>query len=124
MWDDFKYYQFHKLYNRLVYRQLHTERSNEMLMEIENFIKAVKGMKYNISPRKLIRNKEDNSKKQGFFCSELVAAAYKSIGLLPEKPPASKYWPGDFSEKKKIQLLKGARCGEELIIDFDLDSRD
>lgn len=34
---------------------------------------------------------------QGFFCSELIAAAYKKLGLLPKDRPACKYWPGNFS---------------------------
>ncbi len=36
-------------------------------------------------------------KDQGYFCSELIAAVYKKLGLLPKDRAASKYWPGNFS---------------------------
>lgn len=29
-----------------------------------------------------------------FFCSELVAAAYKVLGILPNEVAASQYYPG------------------------------
>jgi hypothetical protein len=31
--------------------------------------------------------------EEGFFCSELVAAAYQALGMLPEERPPSTYWP-------------------------------
>jgi len=31
-----------------------------------------------------------------FFCSELVAACYKKIGLLPKDISAARYLPGKF----------------------------
>ena len=34
---------------------------------------------------------KDPKNKTGFFCSELVATAYKAIGILPNFPPANKY---------------------------------
>jgi hypothetical protein len=55
----------------------------------------------------------------GYFCSELVAAFYKRLGLLPESVSASKYWPGSFSQKSKLCLLNGA-LGPEMIVDFNL----
>lgn len=39
--------------------------------------------------------------KKGFFCSELIAAAYKKQGLLDPVKAASKYWPGDFEPSSK-----------------------
>ena len=55
------------------------------------------------------------NKDKSFFCSELVAAAYKRIGLLDPYKAASTYWPGDFSQedkKKEIKLLNGAYLGD------------
>lgn len=34
---------------------------------------------------------------RGYFCSELVAKAFKSIGLLDPKKSSCRYWPVDFS---------------------------
>ena len=42
-------------------------------------------------------NPKKNTKKEansGFFCSELVAAAYKELGLLDPHVSAAQYWPG------------------------------
>lgn len=59
------------------------------------------------------RNSEDLS---SIFCSELVAEAYQRLGLLDNKKPSNEYTPADFSEKKKLVLLKGASLGEETLI--------
>ena len=34
---------------------------------------------------------------KGFFCSELIAAAYKLVGLLDQKKAASRYLPGNIT---------------------------
>jgi len=120
-WDDFVSYDWHNLYSRLVYKKLNVERTESMLLALENFISSVKGMKYTISAKKLIRNKPDKlpSDKKGYFCSELIAAAYKEMGLLPEHPPASKYYPGHFADFS-LPLQKNAMLLEGLLIDFDI----
>lgn len=59
-------------------------------------------------------NKEDLS---SIFCSELVAEAYQTLGLLDENIASSDYVPADFSEnsKKPLKLLKG-KLGPEILI--------
>jgi len=50
-----------------------------------------------------------------------VANAFKKVGLLPSDIAAAQYWPGSFSNEnktKEVQLLKGAKLGEELIVEF------
>ncbi len=62
------------------------------------------------------KNQEDLS---SLFCSELVAEAYQRMGLLAEVPdgePSNEYTPIDFSEKKKLPLLKGATLGPEIVV--------
>ena len=54
---------------------------------------------------------------QGFFCSELVGDAWKTLGVLPSEHPASGYWPVDFGASQKLPLHE-ASLGEELSIDF------
>ena len=82
---------------------------------------TVKGMNYRLSPSKLMSNKHDKDPgdKKGFFCSELIATAYKILGLLPDDKPSSKYWPGDFDDGK-LELLPPAKVENGLVIDFDL----
>ena len=38
----------------------------------------------------------ESSKQDGFFCSELVAAALKRMGLLNRRMANSYYWPGSY----------------------------
>ena len=55
----------------------------------------------------------EQGETNGYFCSELMAAAFKHLGLLPTDPsnpfylPASRYYPLDFSEKGELKLEKG-----------------
>ena len=62
-------------------------------------------------------NKEDLS---GVFCSELVAEAYKCLGLLPQEIPSNEYTPADFSSsKERLKLLSGYSLGEEIPVEYD-----
>ena len=54
---------------------------------------------------------EDDTR--GYFCSELIAKAYKSIGLLDRIKSSCRYWPVDFSEKGEMKICKGAYLGPE-----------
>jgi len=44
------------------------------------------------------------------------------MGLLKKNLPPSDYWPRSFSSKKNtvLKLEKGARFGDEQLIDFNL----
>ncbi|OMJ90100.1 hypothetical protein SteCoe_7587 [Stentor coeruleus] len=121
-WDDFTLNQWEKLYSKLVYRRLDFDRSERALKGLEEFIYSVEGKKYKITARTLMssRKDEDPKKKKGFFCSELVAMAYKMMYILPDNPPASKYWPGDFADSKNLKLINGACLQPGMLIDFDI----
>ena len=61
------------------------------------------------------------------FCSELVAGAYKRMGLLPAARSANDYLPRDFAEHpprgaRAAQLEPGARWGHEVHVVFAADS--
>ena len=61
------------------------------------------------------------------FCSELVAGAYKRMGLLPAARSANDYLPRDFAEHpprgaRAAQLEAGARWGHEVHVVFAADS--
>ncbi len=55
------------------------------------------------------------------FCSELVAEAYQRMGLLDGELPSNEYVPKDFSEARKLQLLKGAFLGPEIVLEKTID---
>jgi hypothetical protein len=74
-----------------------------------------------VTPAKLwSKHKPDKyTEKSTFFCSELVAASYKRLGLLPAKVSASQYWPGAFAADRKLKLID-AKLGGEYMIDFNI----
>ena len=59
--------------------------------------------------KKLFRKKSETFDIEGgksfenrtFFCSELVAAAYKVLGILPGELAASQYYPGFYIKSLK-----------------------
>lgn len=85
------------------------------------------GNKYGLNPLKLMRRTSEvyddplaNLEKREFFCSELVACAYKYLNILPKKKACTKYWPGSFSKEKHLQLFGKCRLEEQYLIDFSL----
>lgn len=44
-------------------------------------------------------SEEQEEEDDGFFCSELVAAAYQALGMLPEGKPASSFWPSTLARE-------------------------
>jgi hypothetical protein len=59
------------------------------MQKLEKFIRTVIGMKYQLNASKILRKKCENDAEniredKSYFCSELVASAYKALGLLPK----------------------------------------
>lgn len=52
-----------------------------------------------------------NEDERGYFCSELVAKAYKGANLVEERKSCGRYWPVHFTTKKSVLLEKGAWLG-------------
>jgi hypothetical protein len=48
------------------------------------------------------------------YCAEVVAATYQAMGLLGGERPTNYYDPGSFWSGDELQLLQGARLGEEI----------
>lgn len=77
-------------YEHVVYRQLEVERTEELLDNMEAFIKKVLGNKYKINFKNVLLARQSTMPGQGpadienrkFFCSELVAKCYKELGIL------------------------------------------
>jgi hypothetical protein len=103
-------------------RHLSVTRTPAMKAALAELRQEFRGRAYERGEMELIKaaydgefgeNREDLS---SLFCSELVAAAYGSMGLLPAKPAANEYTPRDFSAKAKraLPLSGGARLGPEV----------
>jgi hypothetical protein len=93
------------------------------MQRLEDFIKTVIGMKYKLNPTKIFRKKYENDcdnikGDKSYFCSELVASAYKCLGILPKDISASQYWPGTFAGKGGLKLMEEAYLEDELLLEF------
>lgn len=120
-WDYFVKMNWHLMYLGLVYRSLETVRTDDMIKNLENFVMKVDGKKFGIGPGKFIgkQNEVEPGEENTFFCSELVASAYKAMGVFPSDLKSSTIWPADFMDAKKLPLVN-ATLGPEMMIDFDL----
>lgn len=118
IYDWKQYITYFNLYEQVTLRKLHYIRKPEAQNTLLQFVKKQLGKKYQLSAIKLLQfesdfNWETVKEDRGYFCSELIAKALKSIGLLDEKKSSGRYWPVDFSEKSGVQLKKGAKLGSE-----------
>jgi hypothetical protein len=48
------------------------------------------------------------------YCAEVVAATYQAMGLLGDDRPTNYFDPGSFWSGDELQLLAGARLGDEI----------
>jgi hypothetical protein len=102
-------------------RHLTVHRTPEMLAALHSFRREVIGRPYEQNGLELLRSAYegpfgDNMEElSSVFCSELVAATYQRIGLLPRHPPSNEYTPADFAADAELVLLRGALGPERLI---------
>lgn len=81
-----------QFYKRVVHRHVEFDRQNEKVDQLEQFLKESLGKKYGLNMNKLSRKKTVIKKQNAniidddrdFFCSELVAKAFKVLGILED----------------------------------------
>lgn len=117
-WEEFIEKQWHLLYDHLVYRKLTVKDPEALENTVKKFISESMGKKFNASIKKILGKKETNE-NEGYFCSELVASAYKKAGLLPSDVSSSNYWPGNFAGERPLFLIN-ASLGPLIRINFDI----
>jgi len=129
-WSELKQYK-NQLYSKIVWRKLHCERNEDFWEILGTFVNAVEDMEYKITlgklftrnsemPRKSELLNEDRivDKNRTFFCSELIAKAFKTLGIFISSRSWTTIYPKHFSSKKKLDLTN-AMLGEELMIIFN-----
>eukprot|EP00826_Nyctotherus_ovalis_P010845 TRINITY_DN12834_c0_g2_i10.p2 TRINITY_DN12834_c0_g2~~TRINITY_DN12834_c0_g2_i10.p2 ORF type:complete len:146 (+),score=35.79 TRINITY_DN12834_c0_g2_i10:989-1426(+) len=108
----------------VVYRKLMYKLDEEAQGKFKRRLIEIIGKKYHLNMWNLWRkySVRDSIKQipkdKGYFCSELVAALYKFLEILPPEICSSHYWPGSFSTETELKLINGARLGPECIIEF------
>ena len=93
---------------KIAVRQL---KANIDVMIVDEFVVETLGKPYEMHLLELMgsawdgwltgHNKQDETY---FFCSELVAALYQRLGLLPSEPPSNEYTPEDFRQGGKVDF--------------------
>jgi len=107
---------------KIVYRSLRTVRDKAFHSNVDQFLEKVIGSGYGFSVVRYVRTKKDRqpSQKGKFFCSELVAALYKYIGIISSEAKCHLYMPGDFADKSQSSnrrlKLQSAILDEEVAV--------
>lgn len=126
-----------KFYDKVVFRHINFDRGDTMVDNLEKFLSQAVGHKYGLNANKLTRAKtikvadmglDENGEKRliaadrTFFCSELVAKAFKILGILEDDNTSSaKFYPSHFSTKYDsfLKLTKGTALEPELMVIMD-----
>jgi len=87
-------------------RRLHVNRDDTLLDGLEEYLQMVVGNSYEIRLRHVLFSRLSKVSKgledRKFFCSELIAKAYKLMGLIKSDISSSNFFPCDFSSKKDL----------------------
>jgi len=124
-WEDFIKEKWYSQYKSMALRKLHIPNKKlrkDVVINIVNFVKEVVNCEYSWTPLKMMRRQSTNDmalKDRSYFCSELVAKAYKLSGILRDNCSSGSYTPAMFEEKFDLHLLKGARLLKEQAIDMN-----
>lgn len=124
-----------KFYEKLVYRHIKFDRGDKMVNNLEKFLSEAVGLKYGLGGNKLLKTKttkfEENDTEDGnkliaedrtFFCSELVAKAFKLLGVIEDDDiSCSQFYPHHFSSKGDalLKLTSGTVVEPEMQIIVD-----
>ena len=103
-------------------RLLDWKRDPDRLAYLDQFRKQAQGRPYELHILELVLaaiagNRTEDA--QSLFCSELAAASYQALNLLPDDPLADNYRPCDFStEQTRLarRLTAGATLGPEILL--------
>ena len=91
-------------FSKIVYRRLKVERTDELRDLMDDFVAEVEGRPYSLSVKDMLMRRETTDRasviqqNRGFFCSELVAKAYKYMKIMePTNDACSNFKPVHFS---------------------------
>lgn len=97
-----------EFYEKVVFRHIDFDRNDKMVDNLELFLKEAIGLKYGLGGNKLFRRSTQKRKcsndrklideERTFFCSELVAKAFKILGITEDdNSSTAKVMPGNFT---------------------------
>jgi hypothetical protein len=122
MWKQLIRYRWYETISRITWRRLNIDRSQSELGVMEDFIVNNLNKKFDLNFDKMFKftsniyKTQEEEKSRTYFCSELVAAFYKKLGLLPQEKATTQYWPVTFSDARELELLRGSLDHERIIV--------
>jgi len=126
-WQNFISEKWYEQYSTLALRRLvgpNKVSRRIVVKKLARFLRTVthdQTPKYSWHPMKVFSSRPSLSPddpKRTYFCSELIAKAYKEAGLLRASVPSASYYPSYFQNKKGLKLLKGFDLSPDIYIDF------
>ena len=107
----------------MCFRKLNMSRAPEAgyVQKLIEFVEKVDGLEYNLSVMDIVSRKSIAvEKRKAFFCSELVAAAYKHVGVIFSDRPANSYFPGSLASDQdaSLGLIDGVTLAPEVDLVF------
>ncbi|CAK93081.1 unnamed protein product (macronuclear) [Paramecium tetraurelia] len=113
-WDALMQSNFKDYVTQISFRQLYTKRDMTLLLKLQDFVYKNHGKKYSANIMKLCKKRSITGvEKENYFCSELIAACYKHIGIMENDISSCQFWPKDFAGNIK---LTNAQLSHEIII--------
>jgi uncharacterized protein YycO len=107
--------EWKQCYSKVVYRRLACPRTEAFQSTIVTNLRKWVGRPYELTMKKLTKTQSEvNSDYKNFFCSQLVAAFYKKLDLLPVEISACSYWPSSFAAGRVLSMQPGTGLGEEM----------
>ncbi len=92
--------------------------------KFDEFVEKTRNSKYRLPcsiiccpGKKTFERYNDWGKAKGFFCSQLVAAAYLNMGIIHYEKSSASFLPGNLSQSANIPFYKNFDLGPEYIID-------
>eukprot|EP01083_Nonionella_stella_P283486 964988_1 len=125
LWRNFRKYKWHEQYTQISFRSLiipDVEIRKDIKRKLARFVKTVVNRHYGINPIGLIRKQSAvplDDESRTFFCSELIAKAFKEAELLRDDFASSQYYPSHFQQSKALTLLKGCSFSNEMEVRWD-----
>ena len=127
-----------KFYKKMILRHIDFDRGDSMVDSLEKFLSEAVGKKYGLGgllKQKTIKHTKDSdfgksemiSEDRSFFCSELVAKAFKCLKIIEDdETSCTQFYPGTFSSKGDsfLKLTPRTSIGSELQIIMDKDEQD
>ena len=129
--DCARWEQCRRRYSKVAVRRLAIDGGKLQLhhrVALRGYVNEMLGRQYNLSPAALAKAYFGVTQQEDLttvFCSELVAGAYKAMGLLPSARAAASWLPADFSQahRSRLGLCGGAHLSREAVVRFDAEVR-